>query len=557
MVKQVNRKKLLIWIFLIQNNSLLFCEKEISNSGTTGRDYYAFLHDPATLQKQAANEQEYKATQRDYYQSLHAEQVDLEVESAPIKDIKIPDVPLSRKYYTSSLQEAMRKPWAVPISFHYMFANKGFNSEGDSVDLSCALFGKVPKIEDIYLLSKLANLNNIIKIDQMQFSPPLATPLPFDRPGGSTIGFGNFASDQYVALFAETELRIDAELREFFVNISAIYQFDSQEGEVIKQLGFSFPIKSRLHIMDLTFIGGSLFTHGKLNVDNFSETPFSQFAKDFTDLRDFFERAILAPKGLKFDERQRTSGIGDILLFGMLDWAPYFTKLKSFQTGINLVLPSGGKVDTDKIWAPGLGNGGAFQVDLFMHVLFDASSDFVNPNLRAVVEFSAPFSGNVRVPQLKKNTIVPIATGPFARDSELLKDGTEFQSYYINLFEEFDSTIAMFADQAISASTRRGVRFLIGGGNSIDNILMSNLSFVFQYNYSVKWKDKISIDKELGTFDTDLFTDLTESNAHTIGFKFHYNSDKNYIIDFGTQHLIWGKNTPQFHDVFLTLAFNF
>ncbi len=534
---------------LIESGAMCERDDEASNPPVNEQYYRSCVYNAVKDTHKGAQEAHIAQNKgREYYSTLKKEIV---AESADYpfhskQDIDQPDKHVNKQYYVSSVHDAMQRHWAVPLSFYADFVNKGFNNCGDKVDLATALLGTIPTIKDIYLLSQLA-FDNKIRIDEN------VDPQPFQRPGGSVLGFGNFRSDQYIALIADTQVRIDADMREYGVNVSALYKMGNRSTRGAVHVGFTLPLKSRLHDMDISFVGGELFSFGTLSVDNFSETPFSQFAKDFIDMYDFFVRAILEPKGLTFHAHQRATGVGDLSLFSFVEWGEKFSRVvASLQTGVNLVVPTAKKADADVVWEPLLGNGGAFQLEAYVYALFNTSSEMFNPSLRAVVQVSAPFTSKIRIPTLKTET-----TKMLVIDSDqILHDPTEFQSYYVDPFESYDVTVPWFADDATATRTRLGSQVLIGADNNIRNIWGRDIELRVLYNYIKKWKDSVCVNQD-GTYNTTLLEDFTDSQQHILGFVLQCRPRDTITIDLSTQNVIFGKNTPVLHEVAVTLAFSF
>jgi len=115
------------------------------------------------------------------------------------------------------------------------------------------------------------------------------------------------------------------------------------------------------------------------------------------------------------------------------------------QLGANVVIPSGGKKKGDKIWEVVLGNGGAFQAEFFAHALFKSSSNAFNPTIRIVGQVSAPFTSKERVPKIKKlasHSQIPIP--------DLIVPIQAFPGFFVEPFEQPDTSVLHFADQAVS-----------------------------------------------------------------------------------------------------------
>ncbi len=458
---------------------------------------------------------------------------------------------LGRAYYDQLIEGAIERHWVVPISVHVGFTDKSFDCKRQDDSLANLVFGKPFVIKDIYLFSKLSD-DNKVRIDllapdedpETRFSRK-SVPIGIMDPAKP---FGAFRDDLFTTLLAQTKVKLEAERQEVGALISGMYKFDIGS-TVFGIAGVSIPIKSVLHILDVKFIGGELFREGFVADTTQRENTLKQFHREFIDLCDFFERGILEPKGLKFCRRQRETGIGDVTLWGLVDFERYFEHVSALQTGITLVFPSGGKPDPNIVWEPVLGNGGAFQVDIFAHALFNCHSSVINPSARVIVEVSAPFTNFRRVPKLKcndKRQMVKKVEGLLAPEA--------FQEYHVDPFEEFDVGILHFADQAICLRTRFGTKVIVGLGNYFEDIFRLGLRLGVFYNFMHKTEDSFDCDAGL---DTKLLEFRTDAQSHTISWNLAYEFRNMFELQIGSDHIVAGKNVAKHKEVFITLAIVF
>lgn len=467
--------------------------------------------------------------------------------------------PIGREYYESLVNEIKERKWAVPILFHYNFADRAFDNESRGTNLSNLIFGLCKnkiQVKDIFLLSKLADERkmhiDLVPMDADLVVQPL--PLPAVRPAGSTVPFGNYRSDQYVALLSDVEICFDAERREGGVDIGGMYRSQLGSSRTVGVIGINFPIKTVLHILDFKLIGGELFNEAFTPDLIARENTLNEFFNDFSSIEDFFERAVLDPKGLKLECRQRKTGLGDIVLFGQFDFANYVEWADGLELGVNFILPTGGKEDANIVWEPVLGNGGAFQVDLYFNVLFHSSSQYFNPQITIVGELSAAYNNCRRIPKIKEQT----ETLQVAENPELL--APIFCEYFIDPFSECDSSVFYFADQAVKASTRIGPKFLITVGNYFYDVFNIGFRLGIFYQYLHKAKDTVKVlSSDCAAFTKDcncgvaLVEKRTNAQAHTIGWNLSYMVKNRVEINIGSQHIIAGKNVPRTHEVFASL----
>ena len=449
------------------------------------------------------------------------------------------------------------KQFAVPISVHYSFANRSFDNCNNKTSLANLIFNQDFTIKDIYLFSKLSSEG---KISNSMVNGSLGP-----ERGMVTLadeGFGAFQDDFFTTLLAPTKVIIDAEQREFVADASFIYRFAPDRWQrVYGVVGFTIPFKSRLHIMDCSLVGGALRS---LATDDGLDQMLRNFFQQVTGMKDFFASGILAPKGITFERRQRKTGVGDISLFTFVDFAAVSQHLDGMQTGINLVLPAGGKPNPDTVWDLVLGNGGAFQVELFANTLFRTDYAALNPNIRLVGQFSVPFTSRRRVPKCKQQDEgrVPL-TPALARSIELIVPQA-FQMdpaiLFIDDFAEFDTSVLELADQAVRTRTRFGSRVIVGVGNYFYNVFKLGFRLGLLYEFMYKSKDSVCLkpDKcaacDPGTFNTKLLELRTKQQAHSIAWELAYKFDNLVELTMGSQHLIAGRNIPRNHEIFASLT---
>jgi len=451
-------------------------------------------------------------------------------------------------------EDCTNKQFFVPISAHYSFANRSFDNENNKVSLANLIFNQDFTIKDIYLFSKLSGEGKI--------SNSMANGSLGSERGSVTLEtqpFGAFQDDFFTTLLAPTQVVIDAEQREFVADASFIYRFAPDRWErAYGVVGVTIPFKNRLHIMDCKFVGGALRSSAQ---DSGLDVMLQNFFQEFTGIKDFFESGILEPKGLIFESRQRRTGVGDISLFSLVDFAAVSKHLDGMQVGINLVLPAGGKPNPDTVWDLVLGNGGAFQVELFSNVLFRTDYPAFNPNVRLIGQFSAPFTSKRRVPKCKQQEAGRVSLTPaLARSIELVVPQAFRTGFFIDDFAEFDTTVLELADQSVRTRTRFGSRVTVGVGNYFYNVFKLGFRLGLLYEFMYKSKDKVSIKTDdctgciPGTFNTNLLESRTKQQAHVIAWELAYKFDNLVELNMGSQHPIAGRNIPRNHEIFVSLT---
>ena len=474
-----------------------------------------------------------KMSGRDYYDQL------------------VGDITKSKKgrvYYDSLIDKATEKCWITPISVHYTIADRSYDGNHNQNTLANLVFGNEFAIKDIFLFSKLSDDNKV------HLPPPRdAQDLEarFER-GNVAIGgnrpLGAFRDDLFTTLLAPAPINIESEMHEFVLNISWIYHFfigDSKK--TVGSVGVTFPFKSRQHIMTLQFSG--IETFARTSSEEQRKQIIEKFNNEFIDLEDFFLRAVLEPKRLIFQRRQRSTGLSDVSFFGLIDCAGQFNHVDGLQIGINLIVPAGGKKDGTKVWEIVRGNGGAFQGEFFVHALFNSSSRAFNPLVRVIGQVSAPFTSRERVPKIKKLTAqaqIPIP--------DLIVPIQTFQGFFVEPFEEADTTVLHFADQAVAARRKLGSRILVGVGNYFYNVFKRNFRLGILYQYMHKSKDSVTVKRTEDIFDTTLLETKTNQKMHTIGWDLSYKFNNMVELNVGSEHAVAGKNVPKHHEVFASIV---
>ena len=446
------------------------------------------------------------------------------------------------------------KKFSVPISVHYSFANRSFDCENNKASLANLIFNQDFTIKDVYLFSKLSSEGKISSsMVNGSLGPERGLVTLETQP------FGAFQDDFFTTLLASTKVVIDAEQREFVTDASFIYRFESDRWQrAYGVVGVTIPFKNRLHIMDCKFVGGALRS---LAQDPGLDVMLRNFFQEFTGMRDFFESGILESKGLTFESRQRRTGVGDINLFSFVDFAAVSNHLDGMQVGMNLVLPAGGKPNPDTVWDLVLGNGGAFQVELFSSVLFRTDYPVFNPNVRLVGQFSLPFTSKRRVPKCKQQEAERVSLTPaLARSIELIVPQAFQTGFFIDDFAKFDTTVLELADQSVRTRTRFGSRVIVGVGNYFYNVFKLGFRLGLLYEFMHKSKDKVSIRTDPctgclpGTFNTKLLESRTKQQAHVLAWELAYKFDNLVELNMGAQHPIAGMNIPRNHEIFVSLA---
>lgn len=461
-------------------------------------------------------------------------------------------VELGRQYYRGLIEKAVERHWSIPIVPYASFSYKTFDCNGCCSSIAQSLFGSDVRIRDIFLLAKLAEAN-YVHIDQI----PNLSDLPnyAVRRENSTDSFGWFADDIAVSHLAKVKVGFSAaEYYEYGANISAIYRFrpaDSNNFALV--FGVTLPIKGIMHKLDLALSDGDLFLYGFVDSVGVRQDPMQQFFKDYSGLEDFFIRAVLEPKGIKYEPWQNKFGIGDLAAWAAMDFGGAFKHVEGLQVGATIVFPTGKKAKGDTLWDIELGNGGAFQGNIFANTIINTRWSVLNPTVRVVGEISSSFNSYQRVSQIKSlsaDAMVPIA------DTDIINPVPQLKNYWVAPFDERDSTVCMFADQAPCVRIQPGSRVIAGFGNYFENMFGLGLRLGLFYDFTYKSCNKVDSIKSACTdnpFDFCCLEKCTNVKAHRIGWILAYKFENMVELNVGSQHVVAGVNTPQSNEAFASL----
>jgi len=448
-----------------------------------------------------------------------------------------------RTYYNSLVEKASKRRWACTMGVQYSSEDKGFDDNGNSASLSTTVFGTCPiTIQDIYLFSRLS-YDNKVRIDNCDARVPDRGGVPI---GGTGVVFGGFSDDLYTTLLAPIELNFDMDQKQFSFVTNGMLRFDLSNWECFSAaLGFTIPFRSVYHTIGLSYSGGELFRSGFVPDTTQRETSLRQFFREFSSVEDFINAAILAPKGLSLNAQQRQSGIGDISLFGLIEYHNDHT----FEFGLNLVLPTARNGGTNFIWEPVLGNGGAYLFNPFAQFLFATNNPYLNPFVRAAIEIGPSFhTDTTRAPTLVTNPVrqqVHEVTGLSAPDT--------FQNFYVDPFQEFDSTVPLFGGKTPTMKKKIGPKVLFGLGNYIYELFHVDLRLGLFYDFFAKGTDSYckncsSHDCDCSTavtIDTTTLEAKTDQRAHTLSANLVYKFHNYFELGGGGQFTVRGKNVSK------------
>lgn len=457
-----------------------------------------------------------------------------------------------RAYYEALVEKATQRSWAAPITLYGQFTSGAFDDDGQKTTFGCQSLGSNPRFKDIYLFAKLSD-DNKVRIENRDAQGFERGDTPLNIPGGQ---FGNFRDDLFTTLLAPTQVRMNADVQEFGVVASLIHRCDLGHSCMVQAgFGLSIPIKSVLVDADVHFVGGELFREAFAQNTTQRENSVKQFYREYIDIFDFFERAILNPKGLTFAGRQRTVGIGDMSLFGYLDFARYFHFLSSLQIGMNIIVPTSGKPgNAATVFQPSLGNGGAVQFDFFGNVQFATPLQAFNPTIRLAVQTSAPVTSSQRIPTVKVQPEERVSVSSV----DDLYTPEVFQAFHVDMYQELDTTVPFFADGASSVRTRGGTKVLFSVGNYFYNPFDIGLRFGIMYSFMHKQADTLlSKCANVSAQAAQLFTKNSAAHAHSFDWQVAYQFKNLIELNFGFRHVFAGRNVPKTRELYGSFVLTF
>lgn len=464
------------------------------------------------------------------------------------KDVEQRKLVLGREYYYTLLEKGLNRHWAVPIAFHFQTTDRFYNNCGKLVDNATGLLGGPVQLRDIYLISRLADDNLMSRA----FVQPASKTRTIGQ--GANLDYGSYADEIYLDLLAPVQLSFSGvQQREASFVLSGIYRCSLTEcNELEMAIGVELPIKTRIHEQSLSFINGSLFTQNIVTTQNAAADSLKQFFHDYTGLEDFVLREVFAKKGITFNPNIVKTGIGDVSLFVLLDFAGFTNWAQGLQAGINFVFPTGALGCSSTLFDPSLGCG-IYSYEPFFNAIFNSCNKWFNPSLRFVAQingkrtFSCASGNGIGIPTASSSARLPL------ENISGLAFPQFFAQYFVGPYAgQVDSLIPAFAAQAPLACVKRGNKFLFGVGDYIFDIFTEGFRLGVFYDYAYKQCDSITVPCQ-GVFDTAAVTAHTKTQSHSIGVNLTYKFKNYFELNIGTQNIIAGVNVPRTHEFFASL----
>jgi hypothetical protein len=383
-----------------------------------------------------------------------------------------------------------------------------------NVSIPDFVFGGDILIKDIFLASKLAS--------EGKFTLP-----------GNNPAFGADADEQYIACTANTKLSFQGSFQETNGELSLFYTF-AMYNCVKLATGFYIPVRHIERDLRLQCVNGQIACGQPNNITG--EDNIIQFFSDYADFNDYIFNAILAPKCIECNLHQKRTGIGDVSVAAILDFAGYSDWWQVARFGLVGILPTGEIRNGNILWEVEFGTG-AFRFKPFIDIHMWTGYQYFNPRFYLDVIISAPFHGQRRIPQ-KKN-----------KKYELLIP-SRFQPFTVLPFDDFDTTKREFADVASNTRIHYGTQVDLLVGNLFFNIMQSAFSAGLFYEGTYKGSDRLAVVCPKTKFNTHLLEKISNQIAHMIRWNVQWTGDGQTVFEFGSRHVLGGRNTFNINEIF-------
>jgi hypothetical protein len=281
----------------------------------------------------------------------------------------------------------------------------------------------------------------------------------------------------------------------------------------------------------------------------------SMFFKKYGSIESFFNIGVLQPKGLGLPDSSRTVHMSTIRLNVALDFAQYWDdQIQKMQLGFMIGCPTGDAPASESIWDVENGSSNAFRLGAFGAVEWNFLDTF-RPFL--TVEYTRDCYSNVHLRIPKKKTIAANTT--YANSGIIYDSSINTRQILLN-FSDYETAINHFADTKTLCNRRRGGVATVRLGMAIST---SACDVGCWYDLRHKSKDAVKIDASVsdynvsGLYDIKTVTNATNEMRHSVGWHVKYPIKENLTFATGSQHVLRGANTPQYHTFSMGIDMNF
>lgn len=399
------------------------------------------------------------------------------------------------------------------------FANKALYG-GRTKDISALVFGKeTVQIQDILMASRLLAQDSVAMYG--------ANP------------------DQSIAnvykVYAPQELRFQASHNYQKFNFNYAHHF--WNGNLV--CGLQVPLIRKSNRIKMT-----IPEDATLNADYNALTAEAKnaFTAQYSAGLSDFVADILQRKNLTLNHTNNDIGFGDITFFFNSNYHSKFCHESTF--GMQLTAPVGKSRDSNKIWAPDLGNGGFAQLAGHIGFQWHCNLNWLNPHLYSRLAYSFMGSVDRRVPAVRNyqgadpgKALAPrydASANPQAIGYMLYGEDVNFIP--ARHFTEPDATIREFADHAMRVRIRPGIEWGFKVGNVFEHLFSRRMFIDLYYEFALKAKDSLGFHRDDELLFRDVLTRNTATQAHIIGGMWNYQIDDTYRVNLGAQYLFAGRN---------------
>ncbi len=438
-------------------------------------------------------------------------------------------------YYDSLVERAYGRAtarrWGFWSRFEHECVTEAFDGCGSCKPLSSILFGSGTTLGDVFLGAKLAGEG---RLRTVAFCEGHVLGLPGQQNAGTTgIMQEDDPNKQWIAHIAGIELSFGAIKEEFQLTLGGIHRFFIPKTEKLSAvIGVEVPIIKETHQIDLKFLGPGLYmTKGS------SESSIEHFFRLYNSIEDFFCSTALG-SDLKFAPSQTKVGVGDVTIFGLVEFTQYTHGRADAHVGLDVVLPTSDKRDISAVWPIELGNGGATLVGLFAYSLFATSKWYVHPLIFARVRISNTFEAQRRLArQVTDQSELSIPTySPL---------GTVFK--IVGDIDEASTTSILLGGDPVCTQIKLGTEFLLRVGNYFHVRDAFQLGLFYDYEHDGEFEMCVKDPSVTNAIVPKTFS----QTSHTVSWQVAYAVNEHMHIYGGSEHVVSGRNTVKSHNFFV------
>ena len=431
----------------------------------------------------------------------------------------LPDIPFIYKVPTWPVQSLFfMKKDALSVWVSGEWANQSYGSSGGTKDVSQLVFREpLIRVKDILLASKLIDKG-------------LAVPVS--------------AGYEFLRTLKDQTLSFNASMNKQELAFSYVRHF--LRGDI--SLGLNVPIVREHHKIRLT----SELTPQQNEILRSGSSKFFEFYPN--GLSDFFEKGILAKKGISFNQNDTEVGLGDISAFFNYEVTTRHCERCFF--GISALFPTSRQRDVYKLWDPDLGKSHA-ELSLFGSFLF-SKYRFFNPHVFVQVSFQLPRKVMRRVPWRRRTQdITRLTSSRYGEDFTPYGDSIKRIGSSFPTFSETDVDVRRFSDTASKIKLRPGGEIFLRIGNMLTRMFTERMFLDIFYDVRMRGRDYTGYRHEDEIYRPSVITDNTFQTAHRLGLNFSYQFDDAWRWHVGGLYSFAGRNILKTYEINSVLTWEF